>query len=175
MQSHSHGGFTLVEVLVALFLVALGIVGAGAAQLAAQRTRQHAALVSEAAQLGASLAARMQANAALSASPMGANPYLALEYDALADGAPAGSVSCFAASACDPMALAAFDLHEARMAMFTRFPAGRIAICRDRTPWDAAQRRYRWTCSGDAQAPVAIKIGWHGAASGPAFVSMVAR
>jgi type IV pilus assembly protein PilV len=172
---HSHGGFTLIEVLVALFVLAVGIVGAGAAQLAAQRTRQQAALTSEAVQLAASLASRMAANAAVGTLPAGANPYLGFAYDAAAAGAPAAVTACFGASACDPQALAAFDLHEIRMALHGRFPAGRIAVCRDADPWDAARSRYRWACSDDARAAVAIKIGWHGAGDGPSFVSMVAQ
>jgi prepilin-type N-terminal cleavage/methylation domain-containing protein len=51
MRNHSYRGFTLIEVLVALFVLAIGIVGAGAAQLAAERTRQQAALMAEAGQL----------------------------------------------------------------------------------------------------------------------------
>lgn len=175
MQVHSHGGFTLIEVLVALFVLAVGVVGAGAAQLAAQRTRQQAALTSEAVQLSASLASRMAANASVSTLPAPANPYLDFAYDAPVDGAPAAATACFGAGACDPQALAAFDLHEIRMALHGRFPGGRIAVCRDDTPWDAARSRYRWACSDNARAALAIKIGWHGAGDGPALVSMVAR
>lgn len=168
-------GFTLIEVLVALFVLAVGIVGAGAAQLTAQRTRQHAALTSEAARLAASLAARMQANAQVSTLSDGANPYTDFDYDAHGAAPPAGSGSCYGAGACDAVALAAFDLHETRLAVHGRFPGGRIAVCRDAAPWDAAGERYRWECSADANAPVAIKIGWHGSGDGPALVAMVAR
>lgn len=175
MQGSPHGGFTFIEVLVALFVLAIGVVGAGAAQLAAQRTRQHAALSSEAAMLAASFAARMQANMQLAALPDGANPYLPFDYDAHAQGAPAGGASCFGVSACDPAALAAFDLHETRLALHSRLPGGHIGVCRDAAPWDDGVRRYRWACSGGASAPVAIKIGWHGTGDAPAFVLMVAR
>ena len=169
------GGFTLIEVLVALFVLALGVVGASASQLAAQRTRQHAALTSEAAMLASSLAARMQANAQVAGLPDGANPYLALAYDALADGPPAGGAPCYGAATCDPLALAAFDLHEARLAIHRNFPAGRIALCRDGAPWADATSRYRWECSGEAGAPLAIKVGWHGTADAPGYVLLVAR
>lgn len=175
MLRHPHGGFTFIEVLVALSALAIGVVGASAAQLAAQRTRQSAALGSEAAMLAASFAARMQANPQVSGLPDGANPYLSLDYDAHAHGPPAGGVSCFGAGACDPLALAAFDLHETRLAAHGRFPGGRIAVCRDAAPWDAAVQRYRWTCSASAGAAVAIKIGWYGSGDAPGFVLMVAQ
>lgn len=167
-------GFTLIEVLVALFVLALGVLGAGAAQLAAQRTRQQAALGADAALLAASLAARMQANAHVAGLPDGANPYLALDYDAASDGPPAGGAACFGV-ACDPLALAAFDLHETRVALHRGFPGGRIAVCRDAAPWGAAHGRYRWECSGETWAPVAIKVGWQGMGEAPFHVLLVAR
>lgn len=181
MQAHRPGapraprGYTIIEVLVALFVLAVGVVGASAAQLAAQRTRQLAALGSDAALLATSFAARMQANVHMAGLPDGANPYLSLDYDALADGPPTGGAPCFGASACDPMALAAFDLHETRQALHGSFPAGRIAVCRDGAPWDAARSRYRWECDGEPGAPVAIKVGWHGTADAPGYVLLVAR
>jgi len=175
VRNHSHHGFTLIEVLVALFVLAIGVVGAGAAQLTADRTRQQAALTAEAAQLAGSLAARITANRPVARLPDAGNPYLALDYDAVADGPPAAAPTCFGSAACDPLALAAFDLDETRLLVHGRFPGGRIAVCRDAAPWDAGSHRYRWACSGGAQAAVAIKIGWHGNDDAPAFVLMVAR
>lgn len=164
-------GFTLVEVLVALFVLAVGIVGAAAAQLGAERTRQQSALLSEAAQLAASLAARMQANRAMASLPDGANPYLALSYDA-ADGPPAAAPVCFG-SPCTPDQLAEFDLHEIRQAVHARFPRGRIAVCRDSAPWDAAARRLRWRCDGNPEALPVVKLGWQGSADAPGYVGVL--
>lgn len=167
-------GFTLVEVLVALFVLAVGVVGASAAQLAAARTRQQSALAAEAAQLGAALAARMQANPAFAGVPDAANPYLALDYEA-SDGPPgAPPASCFGASDCAPAALAQFDLHAVRQRVHDAFPGGRVLVCRDDAPWDEAARRYRWSCSGSADAPILIKLGWSGTGDAPAHVGMLA-
>lgn len=165
-------GFTLAEVLVALFVLAVGIVGAGATQLTAERTRQQSALMSEAAQLAASLGARMGVNPAVSRLPDGANPYLALSYDA-ADGPPIAGPSCFGDSACTPAQLAEFDLHDIRQAVHARFPGGRIAVCRDAAPWDGAGRRFRWTCDGDAAALPVVKLGWQGTGDAPAYVGVI--
>lgn len=163
--------FTLVEVLVALFVLAVGIVGAGAAQLSAERTRQQSALMSEAAQLAVSLAARMQVNPSVAGLPDGANPYLALSYEA-ADGLPAGGADCFGA-ACTPAQLAEFDLHEIRQAVHARFPRGRIAVCRDGAPWDSGNRRWRWRCDGNASALPVVKLGWEGTGDAPGYVAAV--
>ncbi|UVW30087.1 type IV pilus modification protein PilV [Massilia sp. H6] len=165
-------GFTLVEVLVALFVLAVGIAGAGATQLTAQRLRQHAALSSEAAQLAASLAARMRANATIAGLPDAVNPYLGFRYDA-ADGAPSTSLPCFGSSSCTPAQLAAFDLLELRRALHAQFPGGRITVCRDGAPWDSAASRFRWSCDNDAGALPVVKLGWHGTLGAPGYVTVL--
>ncbi|MFC5480787.1 type IV pilus modification protein PilV [Massilia suwonensis] len=171
MQRWSQGGFTLIEVLVALFVLALGVAGAAGTQLSSARLRQQAALESEAVQLAASLGARMRVNAAL---PDASNPYLGFDYDA-AGGAPdAPSVQCFG-TACDPAQLAAFDLYEAARIVHGAFPGGRIAVCRDAGGWNAALQSFEWNCSGGAGAPVVVKLGWHipGASTAAPVVVMV--
>lgn len=165
------GGFTLIEVLVALFVLAVGIVGAAAAQLGAERTRQQSVLVSEAAQLAGSLAARMQVNRAVSSLPGGANPYLALSYDA-ADGPPTAAAICFD-SPCTPAQLAEFDLHEIRQLVHARFPHGRVVVCRDSSPWDAAAGRLRWSCDAHPDALPVVKLGWQGSAGVPGYVGVL--
>jgi len=165
-------GFTLVEVLVALFVLAIGIVGAGATQLTAERTRRQSALVSEAAQVAASLAARMQVNPAIARLPDGANPYLAFAYDA-SSGPPAAAVRCFGALTCTPAELAEFDLNEIRQAMHAHFPRGRIEVCRDGSPWDSASRRFRWNCDGNPEALPVVKLGWQGTGDSPAYVAVL--
>lgn len=171
MRAQCHG-FTLVEVLVALFVLAVGIVGAGATQLSAERTRRQSALMSEAAQLAASLAARMQVNPAVAALPDAANPYLGFSYDA-ADAAPADVAGCYGATLCTPAQLAEFDLHELRQALRAQFPRGRIEVCRDGSPWDTAYGRYRWSCDGNASALPVVKLGWQGTGDGPGYVGVI--
>lgn len=151
MRWRSDGGFTLVEVLVALFVLAIGIAGATATQMAALRTQRQSALTSGAVQLAASLAERMHANpVAMAASD---NPYLHLDYDA-AGGAPAQPVACFGPADCDPVQMAQFDSYEAAFALHAGFPHGRIVVCRD------AAAVVAWPCQPGAGAPVVVKIGW---------------
>lgn len=165
-------GFTLSEVLVALFVLAIGVVGAGATQLNAERTRQQSALMSEAAQVAGALAARMQVNPAVAGLPDDANPYLAFAYDA-SEGAPASSLNCFHGAGCTPAQLAEFDLHEIRQAVHAHFPHGRIEVCRDGSPWDSANGRYRWSCDGSAGALPVVKLGWQGTRDAPGYVAVI--
>lgn len=156
MRSVLVGGFTLVEVLVAMLVLAIGIVGAGALQLAAQRTHHQSVLMSSAVQLATSLVERMRANPVAMALEDAGNPYLNLGYDAAADGAPAAPASCYGDADCSPAQIAQFDLYEVREALRTGFPNGRIVVCRDARPTLA------WECEGAAGAPVVIKLGWRG-------------
>jgi type IV pilus modification protein PilV len=76
------GGFTLLEVLVAVFVLAIGILGAAATQLAALRTRHQSSLMSNGVRLASALADSMRANRAPMRAGDAGNPYLQLDYDA---------------------------------------------------------------------------------------------
>ena len=174
MQRSRSCGFTLVETLVAMFVLALGVAGAAATQVTSARLRQQAALESEAVQLAASLGARMRVNVAQMALPDAANPYLDFDYDA-AGGEPAPPpLECFGAADCGPAQLALFDLHDTARIVYGAFPGGRIAVCRD------AGVATAWSCTGGSGAPIVVKLGWRapGGAGAPAleatpFVTMV--
>lgn len=152
-------GFTLLEVLVTLLVIAVGIVGAAGAQLVGARTRHQSALHSQAVQLAASLAERMRANRAQLDLPDGANLYSAFTYDAAGAGPPA-AVPCYGQASCDSARMAAFDLADVSAFLHSQFPAGRVAICRDATAWDDARRHLSWACASGAHAPLVIKIGY---------------
>lgn len=180
MQRCWSEGFTLVEVLVAMFVLAVGAAGAAATQSHLARLREQAALESEAVQLAASLAARMHANPAQMALPDTANPYLQLDYDAAAGDPAAPPAQCFGATDCDPARMAQFDLYETGRAIRSAFPGGRIAVCRDDTVWDGALQAPDWECVSSPSAPIVIKLGWRlraeagqPAPEASAFVTMV--
>lgn len=153
MRWRSVGGFTLVEVLVALFVLAVGIVGATASQMAAQRARRQSALMSEAVQLAGSLSDRMRANPVVMASLDAANPYLHLDYDAAA-GAPSPATPCLGGIECSPAEMARFDLYETTLALREHFPRGRVVVCRD------GAAALAWQCQPGAGAPIVVKVGW---------------
>ena len=154
------GGFTLIEVLVAVLVLAIGVISAAGAQLSALRTRHGSALMSEGVQLASSLADRMRANPAQMRLGADANPYLQWRYDA-ASGAPtAPPLLCYVAGNCSSEQMAHFDLYDIALALHFGFPGGRVAVCRDAALWDAQRRALSWDCAGGAAAPVVIKLGW---------------
>lgn len=149
-------GFTLVEVLVALFVVALGLAGAAALQTLAVRAARDAAHLSDGTRLARSLAERMRANPRALALPD--NPYLHLDYDA-GSGAPTAPALCYADTACGVDELARFDAFEVAESMASGFPGGRIRVCRD-AAGPGATGLPAWTCDAQAGAPVVVKLGW---------------
>ncbi|MET0321997.1 MAG: type IV pilus modification protein PilV [Duganella sp.] len=156
----SASGFTLLEVLVAVLVLALGIVGGVAMQLAAMRARHQSALLAQASWLATGMAERIRANRPQTALPDASNPYLTLDYDVLNDGAPALPPVLCHAGACDSAQLAWFDVYEMKTALRTHLPSGRAVICRDGGLWSGGM--LRWSCSGGANAPLVIKVGWRG-------------
>ena len=153
------GGFSLIEVLIALLVLAIGITGAAGTQVASLRTRHGTSLLSQATELAGSLADRMRANAAVLRAGDD-NPYSQLRYDAAADGPPAAGPSCFGGNACDAAQMAEFDVAEVRAALHALFPGGRIVVCRDRVAAHGAA--LSWDCAGGPGAPLVIKLGWRG-------------
>lgn len=155
-------GFTLIEVLVALLLLAVGILGALATQAEALRTRQESSLMSRGVHLAHSLADRMRANAAQMQQGDATNPYLQFRYEAGTGAPPSAPAQCFGAGRCDSEQLARFDIADTVAALHAGFPHGRIAVCRDGAVWNDGSRALAWECASVAGAPVVIKLGWHG-------------
>jgi type IV pilus assembly protein PilV len=150
-------GFTIIEVLVVMLVLAIGVIGSSAMQLTALRTRHQSSLLSNAVQLGASMLDTMRANARQMQLSDVDNPYLGLDDDALVPAAPAGAV-CFAQAQCDSAQLAAFDIAQWQRQLRASLPGGRFVVCRDDQVQDGASSI--WSCSGSPAAPIVIKLGW---------------
>ncbi|OYO25714.1 type IV pilus modification protein PilV [Janthinobacterium sp. PC23-8] len=155
-------GSTLIEVLVALLLLAVGLLGGSAMQLSSLRARHESALLSAATQLAASMAERMRANSAQLQLPDADNPYLGLDYEAGPVEESGGAPDCLGDTACGAAQLAQFDIAEWKQQLRKDLPAARLRICRDVAAWDAAAQGLQWSCSGGNGAPVVIKLGWRG-------------
>lgn len=177
-------GSSLVEVLVALVLLTLGLLGASTLHVATLRAQHASTLASRASQLAAGMAERLRANHTVMAGADVDNPYLGLDHDA-GDNAPltgAAGPACFGSASCSAAQLAQFDLVEWREQLHTALPGGRLRICRDLPAGDAADDEAGWACSGAADAPVVIKLGWReryragmaGGTGGPKLVWQVA-
>ncbi|GAB3467359.1 hypothetical protein GCM10027321_34700 [Massilia terrae] len=166
MRAHSPAGFTLIEVLVALFVLTVGLLGAASIQAKARALHTDATQRSSALLIAASLAERMRANPAAMSLPDTSNPYLRLDIDGGA--APgAAATTCFGDANCSPSDLASFDAFETARALHDAFPRARLRVCRD-----AAATPLAWNCDASIGAPIVIKLGWpdrHASNFPPAF------
>jgi type IV pilus assembly protein PilV len=151
MLRASQAGFTLLEVLIAVLVLALGMVGGLAMHLQAMRARHESALLSNAVQLAAGTLERLRANPGQLAS------YLALDFDAASEPSPSSSAACFA-RACSAAELAEADIADIKRVAASVLPSARIRLCRDRTGGQGG--RWRWPCSGGSDAPIVVKVGW---------------
>lgn len=154
LKSNRNNGFSLMEVLVALLVLAIGVIGAAGMQLAASRTAQQSAFQTFALQLAAEMADAMRASGDR-LEPMS----WAMDYSSANDGEPAAPAKFCYASSCDAQELAEFQAYEWKKRVKTVLPAGRVLVCRDASPWDSARRSFNWNCDG-GDAPLVVKLGW---------------
>ncbi len=162
-MGHSYrNGFSMIEVLVSILVLALGVIGAAGMQLHALRTNQQSGFQSAAVQLASELADKMRANDSQMRQDDSANPFLAIDYHADAEPQQPSKL-CFA-EGCDPAELADFDIYEWEKRVKAALPDGRVLVCRDTEPWDSTKHSLSWACKSGAGggSVFLIKIGWQG-------------
>lgn len=117
-----HQGYSMIEVLVSIFIVSLGILALSGLMVRASTLGKTAEFRSVASLLAADIADRMRAN------PDGSTSY-ALAPSALATAAPgAASKLCNTAPGCSATEMAAQDLADWQAALFAALPSGTGAI-----------------------------------------------
>jgi len=182
MSKSEQTGFSLVEVLIAVFVLALGVIGVAGMQLTAMRTSQQSAFQTNAVELATEMGDEMRANDQQMQLPDGSNPFLNVDYQSQS-GAPASAhATCYSRAAnCSGEELAAFDINEWEQRIKASLPVSRAKICRDGRPWDGEAKSLTWDCDSSS-GNIVIKIGWRArnpdgsftAASGMSFPPIVA-
>jgi type IV pilus assembly protein PilV len=161
MRKLRQNGFSLLEVLVSIFVLALGVIGVAAMQLTALRTAQQSELQTTALQLASEMADRMRSNDTQMKLTDAANLFVNIDYVS-ADGEPTRPMRlCYAAN-CSPAELAEFDIYEWKKRVREELPEGRAMVCRDAAPWDSTAGALAWECKPGIgnSASIVIKIGW---------------
>jgi type IV pilus assembly protein PilV len=155
---HRTGGFSLVEVLVSILVLAVGLMGAAVMQLNAARTTDQSNFHNNAVVLATQIADEMRANS----TEMGnaSSSFLKVRYNPTN---PVGSFppDCYK-SDCTSSEWATMSEYEWRTKMRLSLPSGRLEICRDSAVIDS-NKNLTWcsAASGGPDAPVVIKIGWY--------------
>ncbi len=151
----AEAGFTLIEVLVTVLIMAVGLLGLAGLQLTALQYNHSAYMRSQATMLANDIADRMRANAV--AERAGA-------YDV---GTAAVDTDCNNnATGCTTSELAGNDLFEWNAALASDLPAGEGVVCLDATPDDGTgPAAANHACDGGGEI-YAIKIWWQDDRSG---------
>lgn len=153
----------MIEVLVAMFVLSLGVIGAVGMQLTALRTAQQSAFQTAALQLATEMAERIRANPELARPDGQPGALFPFHYQSAQDGEPPAPEKSCHVEQCSSLELAGFDLYEWKKRIRAALPGGRAAICRDASAPDAATATLDWKCSDGKAFPGAlvIKLGWH--------------
>jgi type IV pilus assembly protein PilV len=139
-------GFTLLEVLVAVIVLSIGLLGAAGLQAKSQQYSRSAYLNTQATVLAHDMLERMRAN------PQGL--LLEAAYD---DPAATQHSSCFSLSGCSVAEMAENDMYEWATDIAQKIPGGKAAVCIDSTPDDGEPDDA--ACDG-AGKQYAIKVWW---------------
>lgn len=111
-------GFTLIEVLVAVVVLSVGLLGLAGLQATSMRNNHDAYLTTQATYLANDMADRIRANA---------NPTALAAYAA---GNSAQNVTCYTAGGCSPTAMAGNDRFEWDTNLATFLPVGQGTVAR---------------------------------------------
>lgn len=152
-------GFTLLEILVAVIVLSLGLLGAVGMLTAAARSNREARLQSAAVLLSRDLADRMRANKDEALKSAG-NSYLTDTTFGTSWTAPAAA-NCIS-STCTGGAMAAWDIRDWLTRVNAELPGARVVVCYDTAPFDAAGVP-AWGCAAPAAGASGtgyVKIGW---------------
>jgi type IV pilus assembly protein PilV len=151
--SHQHrpsSGFTMLEVLIAIVVIAFGLLGIAGLQAFALKNNQSATLRSTATVLAGDIIDRAKAN------PLAADRGLYNKSTAADYGTQVAA--CLTAAGCgSPELLARHDLYEWARLVATSLPSGSGVVCLDQTPFDGSMSAP--ACDG-AGHQYAVKIWW---------------
>jgi type IV pilus assembly protein PilV len=150
------GGFTLLEVLVAIVVLSFGVLGMVGMQAMALQANKEARYQSTAVQMAKEMADMMRGNKDVAMLTGAANPYLVTS--TANDDLPVAS-NCFTTHCTTTAAVAAWEAREWLSRLSDMLPGYRVVVCVDSAPYDASGSP-QWGCTAGNQAPTVIKIGW---------------
>lgn len=157
--SISQEGFSLIEVLVAIVILSIGMLGAVGMQSAAMQSNKEARNQAAAVTFARELGERMRGNHTVAIQTTAANnPYL---FDTTLTGTSSiatFSVNCFTAGCPIPKDAATWDVADWQTRLQATLPTPRVKVCFDQSPYDSAGVA-RWACTNDGDLSV-VKMSW---------------
>jgi type IV pilus assembly protein PilV len=153
-------GFSLIEVLISIVILAFGVLAMGGLQLASLRSNQVSAYSSTAATLAKDYSEMMRSNFTVSnivTATAGVNPYLFDTANAGSYTATPAAALCKAAT-CTKAQVAVLHVADWAQRVKDQLPEGRAVVCRDSTPRNS-DGTFKWACDGLGTYS-SIKLGW---------------
>jgi type IV pilus assembly protein PilV len=143
-------GFTLIEVLVAVVVLSIGLLGLAGLQAMGLRNSHSAYLRSQATLQAYDMMDRMRANMSgfFDANGNYINP------------APVENTNCLGTAGCSSNDMAAHDLYEWNNANASLLPSGGGIVCFDSEPEDAGIIDMSPDCEAGANAVLVVKLWW---------------
>ena len=158
-RSQNQYGFSLIEVLVAIIILSVGMLGAVGMQSAALQSNKESKNQAAAVTFARELGERMRGNHGVAIKTVASdNPYL---FDTTFTGTSsvaAFSVNCFTTGCSVPKDAAAWDVADWQGRVLAILPTPRVKVCFDQNPYDSAGIA-RWACTNDGDLSV-LKMSW---------------
>jgi type IV pilus assembly protein PilV len=156
----AQAGFSLIEVLVAIIILSIGMLGAVGMQAAAMQSNKETRNQSVAASFARELADKMRGNHAVAIKSAAAdNPYLLAETTLTGTATfVAPTENCFTTACSNAAAVATWDMADWQNRVQNTLPDPKIKVCFDKTPF-AADGTAQWACTDDGDITV-LKMAW---------------
>jgi type IV pilus assembly protein PilV len=157
-------GFSLLEVLISILILAFGVLSMGGLQLASLKSVQASGNFAMAATLAKDYTEMMRSNTTVSSNTStvaGVNPYL-FDTTVSSSFSATPAVDC-KANVCTQAQISSLHVADWVERVQAALPGGtdgvRAVVCRDPAPRNA-DGSYRWDCGTNNATAITIKIGW---------------
>jgi type IV pilus assembly protein PilV len=145
-------GVSLIEVLIAMFVLAVGLLGMAGLQAMTVRATADSGNVGRASRLAYDMVDRIR----LEIDPTLVNAYVTA---AASDQTGTSSAACYGSSGCTGTTRATAEVAEWQRLLAAGLPSGEGIVCRYSSPLDGTARTSA-ACSGNAADPVVVKVWW---------------
>ena len=153
-------GFSLMEVLIALIVLSLGLLGAVGMQAASLASNKETRNFSVALDLSRDLADRMRGNYDVASKTLSSdNPYLMADITLTSSTTVNAATTNCITGTCTADQLAAWDVAEWQAKAKAALPSPRIVVCFDQEPFNTTTGNPQWACTGTGTQAV-IKLAW---------------
>lgn len=152
-------GFSLIEVLIAMLILAFGVLSMGGLQLATLKSSQISGNISTAATLVRDYTEMMRSNqsvANVTSTVPGVNPYI---FDTSVTSTFTATAPDCKTTVCGTATMATLHVADWAGRVTNSLPGARAVVCRDPTPRNA-DGTFRWDCGTNDGQTVVVKIGW---------------